>query len=58
MGKLKIIKQPIKTSPRRFQAHGFFTVTWFDFNMFIRFNLGLPVSAYAQSYWRKNLKDK
>ncbi len=54
-GKLSLIKKPIKTSPRRFLNYGFFTVVWFDFNMFIRFNLGLSVSAYAKKYWSKNL---
>ncbi|WP_436514536.1 glycosyltransferase [Ekhidna sp. To15] len=56
LGKLVLIKPGITTSPRRFQEHGFFKVVWFDLNMFIRFNLGLPVSSYANKYWGKNLK--
>lgn len=54
-GKLALLNSPIKTSPRRFKDHGFFTVTWFDINMFIRFNLGFSVASYAEQYWRKNL---
>ncbi|WP_425389545.1 glycosyltransferase [Ekhidna sp.] len=55
-GRLVIVKSPLKTSPRRFLTHGFFKVAWFDINMFIRFNLGLPVSDYAMAYWSKNLR--
>ena len=55
-GKLKLIKPGIETSPRRFNEYGFFKVAWFDINMFIRFNLGLPVSGFANKYWSKNLK--
>lgn len=54
-GQLSIIRPALKTSPRRFKTHGFFKVSWFDLNMFIRFNLGLPVSEYAERYWSKNL---
>ncbi|MEP1034150.1 glycosyltransferase [Ekhidna sp.] len=54
-GKLALMKPGIVTSPRRFNEHGFFKVAWFDLNMFIRFNLGLPVSSYANKYWGKNL---
>ena len=54
-GRLSLIKKPIRTSPRRFQQYGFFAVSWFDLNMFIRFKLGLSVSDYAQKYWSKNL---
>ncbi|MEO9482973.1 MAG: glycosyltransferase [Ekhidna sp.] len=57
-GKLALIKPGIRTSPRRFNEHGFFKVVWFDFNMFIRFNLGLPVSGYANKYWSKNLNNR
>ncbi|MEQ8907029.1 TIGR04283 family arsenosugar biosynthesis glycosyltransferase [Ekhidna sp.] len=56
VGKLSLIKSSIKTSPRRFNEHGFFKIAWFDLNMFIRFNLGFPVSPYAEKYWSKNLK--
>ncbi|WP_370088242.1 glycosyltransferase [Ekhidna sp.] len=55
VGQLSIIRPALKTSPRRFKTHGFFKVSWFDLNMFIRFNLGLPVSGYAKRYWSKNL---
>ncbi len=56
-GKLALIKPGISTSPRRFKEHGFLKVVWFDLNMFIRFNLGLPVSSYAEKYWGKNLNN-
>lgn len=55
-GKLQLIKPGVATSPRRFNEYGFFKVAWFDINMFIRFNLGFPVSGYANKYWGKNLK--
>lgn len=54
-GKLSLIKSSIKTSARRFNEQGFFKVAWFDLNMFIRFNLGIPVSSFAEKYWSKNL---
>lgn len=54
-GELTIIKPALKTSPRRFIEHGFFKVSWFDLNMIIRFNLGLPISSFAEKYWSKNL---
>ena len=54
-GKLSLIKKSIQTSARRFQEHGFFAVSWFDLNMFIRFNFGLSISGYARKYWSKNL---
>ncbi|WP_424962586.1 TIGR04283 family arsenosugar biosynthesis glycosyltransferase [Ekhidna sp.] len=57
VGKLALLRPGIRTSPRRFQEHGFFKVLWFDLNMFIRFNLGIPVSPYAEKYWSKNLTD-
>ena len=56
-GHLALIKSKIETSPRRFVDHGPFKVAWFDINMFIRFNLGLPVDRYAHLYWSKNLKE-
>ncbi|MEP1095442.1 MAG: glycosyltransferase [Cyclobacteriaceae bacterium] len=55
-GQLKLIKKPIKTSPRRFNENGFFKVFWFDFTMWIRFVLNLPVEEYGKKYWGLNLK--
>ena len=55
-GKLALLKPGIVTSPRRFKEHGFFRIFWFDFIMFIRFNLGLTVSGFAEAYWNKNLQ--
>jgi len=57
-GELTIIKPALKTSPRRFNEYGFFKIAWFDINMFIRFNLGFPVSNYAKQYWSKNLNNR
>lgn len=54
-GKMALIRPGIVTSARRFNQHGFFKIFWFDLIMFIRFNLGLTVSSYAESYWNKNL---
>lgn len=55
-GKLRLIRTPIKTSPRRFNENGFFKVFWFDFTMWIRFVLNLPVDQYGRKYWELNLK--
>ncbi len=55
VGRLALLRPGIRTSARRFLEHGFFKVAWFDLNMFIRFNLGIPVSPYAEKYWNKNL---
>ena len=56
VGQLKLIKEPIKTSARRFNEKGFFKVFWFDFTMWIRFVLNLPVEDYGKKYWELNLK--
>ncbi len=56
MGKLCLIKAPVKTSPRRFQENGFFKVCWFDIIMWIRFALHLSVDEYGTKYWNANLK--
>ena len=55
-GKLKLIKTPIVTSPRRFKENGFFKVSWFDFSMWVRFLFNLPIENYGQRYWQINLK--
>lgn len=55
-GKLSLIRTPVKTSPRRFNENGFFKVFWFDFVMWIRFGLNLPVEQYGKSYWGLNMK--
>lgn len=56
VGKLGLIRYPIKTSPRRFNKHGFFKVTRFDVLMWVRFILNLPVEEYGKKYWGVNLK--
>lgn len=55
-GKLAIVNPPIRTSPRRFEEHGFFKTSWFDLIMIIRFNLGLSVANFSRKYWGKNMK--
>jgi len=52
-GKLRLIKQPIKTSPRRFLEHGTLKVMWFDVRMWIRFLLGMDVQKFGEKYWRQ-----
>ncbi len=56
IGKLQLIKSPVKTSARRFNDHGFFKVFWFDFIMWIRFGLNLSVEEYGKKYWGLNLQ--
>ena len=55
-GKLRLIKSPVKTSPRRFNESGFFKVTWFDISMWIRFVFNFPVEQYGKQYWKMNVK--
>ena len=55
-GKLRLIKSPIRTSPRRFNESGFFKVTWFDISMWIRFVFNFPVEQYGKQYWKMNVK--
>lgn len=56
VGKLGLIKSPVKTSARRFITNGFFKVFWFDFTMWIRFVLNMPVEQYGKRYWGLNLE--
>lgn len=55
-GMPSLIRQPVRTSPRRFIEHGFFKVSWFDLTMWIRFMLNLSVEEYGKKYWRFNLE--
>ncbi len=55
IGKLRLIKSAVKTSPRRFNENGFFKVFWFDFTMWVRFRLNLSVEEYGKKYWGLNL---
>ena len=54
-GKLKIIAQPVLTSPRRFNEQGFWKVFWFDVKMWTRFVFRLELKKPATSYWKTNL---
>ncbi|MFK7954221.1 MAG: glycosyltransferase [Ekhidna sp.] len=55
-GQLSLIKNPVKTSARRFIEDGFFKVCWFDFTMWVRFLFGLSVEEYGLKYWSSNLR--
>lgn len=57
-GKLCLVTEAIKTSPRRFNEHGFLKISWFDFTMWLRFILKLPVEQYGKKYWRLNMVEK
>ncbi|MCP4458990.1 MAG: glycosyltransferase [Cytophagales bacterium] len=52
-GKLQLIKDPVKTSPRRFNDHGIWKVMWFDFRMWIRFLLHLDIEEFGEKYWKQ-----
>lgn len=56
VGKLRLIKKPIITSPRRFNENGFLKVSWFDFSMWVRFVFRLSVEDYGTKYWNVNMK--
>ena len=51
-GKLHLIGDSVKTSPRRFIDHGVMKVLWFDFRMWIRFLLGMDIEHFGKKYWQ------
>lgn len=55
IGKLKLIRRSIRTSPRRFTDHGIWKVLWFDTRMWIRFLLRLDVNKFGRKYWKQEL---
>lgn len=55
-GRMVLIKEPVRTSPRRFDQLGFFRTFWFDFMMWLLFILNIPVSRYGRKYWGFNIK--
>ena len=54
-GKLRLIKKPIRTSPRRFIENGFRKTLWFDFKMLIRFYLNRTTDDQRDEYWGYSL---
>ncbi|GAB4244348.1 MAG: TIGR04283 family arsenosugar biosynthesis glycosyltransferase [Ekhidna sp.] len=56
-GTMALISKPVTTSSRRFFQYGFFKVFWFDFRMWIRFNLGMEIHSFAHEYWKSNLEN-
>lgn len=56
IGRLALVRKPIVTSPRRFVENGFFKVSWFDFSMWLRFLLNLPIEDHGERYWQANTK--
>ena len=55
-GKLKLIKQPLVSSIRRFEKGGVFNVLLKDGWIWVQFLLGMDISKYAKSYWNENQK--
>ena len=55
IGRLKLIKQTVETSSRRFTEHGIWKVLWFDTRMWIRFLLGMDVDRFGKRYWKNKI---
>jgi rSAM/selenodomain-associated transferase 2 len=53
-GDLKLIKQGIKTSPRRFLDGGIYKVLVGDIKVWFLDLIGLRVEKYADAYWKEN----
>lgn len=53
-GKLKLIKEEIRTSPRRFIDGGIYRVLWGDIKIWFLDLIGMSVSKYAAPYWKEN----
>ena len=58
IGKLTLIKKPMKTSPRRFLEGGVYSVLAKDIKIWCLDLMGKPVDRYADSYWGENLRGK
>lgn len=50
-GKLRLVKKPMLTSPRRFIERGIYRVLWFDIRMWWLNLYGYNVEKYAHEYW-------
>ena len=51
IGQLHLILNCVITSSRRFKEGGVLKVFFFDFNIWLRNILGVPVEQYAEKYW-------
>jgi glycosyltransferase involved in cell wall biosynthesis len=54
VGKLKILKSSVRTSPRRFQEGGVLTVFLHDVRIWFQDLLGRDVQQYGKNYWAHN----
>lgn len=54
IGKLALIKTPVRTSARRFEQGNVYRVFFKDTWIWIQFTLGLNIKRYALAYWQKN----
>lgn len=53
-GKLKLIRQHIKTSPRRFIDGGIYRVLASDIKIWFLDLIGVGIDKYAPAYWKEN----
>ena len=53
-GRFRIIRRPVRTSPRRFKDGGFWSVFWCDVKMWLRFVFGLDLKRFQKTYWTTN----
>ncbi|MEM9324990.1 MAG: glycosyltransferase family 2 protein [Bacteroidota bacterium] len=53
-GRLRLIRQEVITSARRFRQHGRWKVFWFDIRMWLRFTARRDISKFADGYWSQN----
>jgi len=53
-GKLKLIKENMRTSPRRFLDRGIYRVLAGDIKIWFLDLIGINVDKYADSYWKEN----
>ncbi|MFY0652181.1 MAG: TIGR04283 family arsenosugar biosynthesis glycosyltransferase [Cyclobacteriaceae bacterium] len=54
VGKLKLIKEPLVTSTRRFETQGKWRVFFNDMIIWMRFIIGISVEEYGAEYWKLN----
>lgn len=54
LGKLALIKSPVRTSARRFEEGNVYKVFLQDTWIWIQFTLGLNIKRYATAYWAEN----
>jgi rSAM/selenodomain-associated transferase 2 len=55
-GKLRLIKESVRTSPRRFLAGGIYKVLTHDIRIWFLDLIGISVEQHAETYWKKNEK--